>query len=136
MKTTWGDLEVGMSIATPTGTAGWKVADLTPTHITVADEEDGSLSTFARKDPWVEIDVVLPTAEHVAAFFGGHLIEEEVDGVVSYHAWPDDPDFIVAAQSHLARQHHVEPGERTYDELRQLHVELHEAGDADHVHLE
>lgn len=129
---TWGELERGHRIV-----GGWVVADITPTHVTVASDEDGELSTFRRKDPWVNVEIETPSASEVAKAFGGHLIQEEVEGKpVTYFAWPDDRDFITAAQSHLSRQHHVDPEARDYEELRRLHQELHDAGGADHEHVD
>lgn len=119
---TWGELEKGHRI-----TGGWVVADLTPTHITVASDEDGELSTFKRKDPWEPVEVEPLRVQHVAELFGGHVIREDWDdGRVTFYAWPDDPAFINAAQSHLAREHEVDPEDRDYEELRWLHQQLHE----------
>ena len=133
MHITWADLERGHRIV-----GGWKVADLTATHITVADEEDGTLTTFRRKDPWEKVEIIPLPVRSIVEAFNGHLIQEEVEGQpVSFFAWPDDKAFINAAQSHLIREHEVEVDGKTYDELRALHHELHERnGSATHQHID
>lgn len=129
---TWGDLEVGHQIK-----GGWRVADLTATHITVADEEDGTLSTFKRKEPWEPVEIIPLTTRQVVEAFGGVIIREDYDsGEVRFFMWPDDPRFINAAQSHLSREHEIDPGDRTYEELRTLHAELHETTATTHAHIE
>ena len=128
---TWGELERGHRIA-----GGWVVADLTPTHITVASDEDGELSTFKRKDPWESVEVVPLHVDEVVKAFDGHVIREDRDdGTVTFFAWPDDPAFITAAQSHLAREHEIDPDSRDYDELRALHHRLHEESRWGHEHV-
>ena len=128
----WSDLEVGMEIV-----GGWTVVNLTATHITVSDDE-GEMSTFHRKDPWEEVEIVTLPAAVVVEAFGGHVIREDVEGQPPrYFEWPDDEAFITAAQSHLAREHNTDAGTRTYAECMELHAQLHRAGgDCGHEHIE
>lgn len=130
MKIRWSDLERGHRIV-----GGWTVVNLTSTHITVSDD-DGEMSTFVRKDPWDEVEIETVPVTQIVESFGGHAIREDIDGgETRFFAWPDDPGFITAAQSHLAREHDTDAGTRTYEELKMLHEALHESGDNDHDHI-
>lgn len=130
MKIRWSDLERGHQIV-----GGWTVVDLTATHITVSDNE-GEMSTFRRKDPWEEVEIEAMSTVKIVEAFGGHVIREDVEGQpTTFFDWPDDPDFISAAQSHLIREHGTDPGSRSYEELRQLHEELHRMDPENYHHV-
>lgn len=125
----WSDLERGHRIV-----GGWTVVNLTSTHITVSDDE-GEMSTFTRKDPWEEVEIETVPVTQIVESFGGHVIREDIDGEPTrYFDWPDDPRFITAAQSHLTREHGTDPGDMTYEQLRELHEQLHRDDPAHHVH--
>ena len=131
MKIRWSDLERGHRIV-----GGWTVVNLTSTHITVSDDE-GEMSTFARKDPWEEVEIETVPVTQIVESFGGHVIREDVEGQPPrYFEWPDDEAFITAAQSHLAREHGTDAGARTYAECMELHAQLHALGDCGHGHIE
>lgn len=131
MKIRWSDLEAGHRIV-----GGWTVVKLTSTHITVSDDE-GQMSTFTRKDPWEPVEIIPLEINQIEQLVGGQVISEEVDGVTSYFAWPEDPDFRSAAASHLQMVHGIAVGSDTYAELLALHNELHRRGAAvDHTHIE
>lgn len=153
MKITWGDLEVGHRIADSNGDAAWTVVDLTSSHITVAVgvvdiyswgsdaplRSDVETSTFTRKDPWEPVEIIPLEINEIEQLVGGQVISEEVDGVTSYFAWPEDPDFRSAAASHLQMVHGIAVGSETYAELLALHNELHRLGmppASDHTHIE
>ena len=129
MKTTWGELEEGMRIK-----GGYEVVDLTADTITV-DGPKG-LQSFARKDPWVEVEIEAMTVGQVLDGFGAktHPIIMETPDETFFFEWPADPDFINAAQSHLVREHGTDPDDRSYEALVRLHDEMHAAG-ADHAHI-
>ena len=130
MKTTWGELEEGMRIK-----GGYEVVDLTADTITV-DGPKG-LQSFARKDPWEEVEIEAMTVGQVLDGFGAktHPIIMETPDETFFFEWPADPDFINAAQSHLVREHGTDPGDRSYEALVRLHDEMHAAGGASHTHI-
>lgn len=148
MKITWGDLEVGHRIV-----GGWVVTGLTSTEINVVRttersevsswgakgahrvDETQEYQTFKRKDPWEPVEIVTLDADEIAELVGGQIIYEEIDGVMTYFAWPEDPDFRSAAASHLQVTHGTDVGDASYADLLKLHQELH-SRDCDHIHIE